>query len=259
MLPEIRKASTVQERYGPAMEVKEDFIADMYLAALVNWRMDQNGCDEETARKIERDHIAYFAGYFSPETRRRVESLFCACHPFFGPMGEETEGERAKRALHKGLNTVQQWCIDAGIEHHVTAQKLKHLANIKTEEELRSKPPKFQYPTFKEADAPWLSETLSKLSLPPPKRPQKKRSNSGGSPPDYPSVNFTRMVGVPGVYSARIGGERYRALARRDADGVGWLWFWIGCHAEYDRVLGNLQITGLPPLVEGIPKRGNHG
>jgi hypothetical protein len=37
-------------------------------------------------------------------------------------------------------------------------------------------------------------------------------------------------------WSVRIG-LRYRALAR-EVDG-GYLWFWIGSHADYDRMIGS--------------------
>jgi hypothetical protein len=37
------------------------------------------------------------------------------------------------------------------------------------------------------------------------------------------------------VWSARIG-SRHRALAIEVDDGL--VWFWIGSHAEYDRLLG---------------------
>jgi len=49
--------------------------------------------------------------------------------------------------------------------------------------------------------------------------------------PHHPSLHFKRV----GRYrSVRIG-LRYRALAL-DVEG-GFLWFWIGSHAEYDRVI----------------------
>jgi hypothetical protein len=67
--------------------------------------------------------------------------------------------------------------------------------------------------------------------------------------PDYPSVNFTRMCGVPGLFSARINGYSHRALARKTEDGRGWLWFWIGTHADYDRLLRKYEMSGLPPFV----------
>ena len=50
--------------------------------------------------------------------------------------------------------------------------------------------------------------------------------------PQHPSLHFKRRGRF---HSARVGAH-YRALAVDAPDGV--LWFWIGTHAEYDRVVG---------------------
>jgi hypothetical protein len=50
--------------------------------------------------------------------------------------------------------------------------------------------------------------------------------------PRHPSLQFKK---VGRYWSVRIG-LRYRALAM-DVDG-GYLWFWIGSHADYDRLIG---------------------
>ena len=49
--------------------------------------------------------------------------------------------------------------------------------------------------------------------------------------PLHPSLHFKR---VGRLWSVRIGLE-FRALALRDKDDL--IWFWIGTHAEYDRLL----------------------
>ena len=50
--------------------------------------------------------------------------------------------------------------------------------------------------------------------------------------PSHPSLHFKKI----GKYrSVRIG-IHYRALAVEMQDGP--LWFWIGSHADYDRILG---------------------
>lgn len=50
--------------------------------------------------------------------------------------------------------------------------------------------------------------------------------------PRHPSLHFKR---IGRVWSARIG-DHYRALGTEVDDGI--LWFWIGTHAEYDRIVG---------------------
>ena len=51
------------------------------------------------------------------------------------------------------------------------------------------------------------------------------------SDPDHPSLHFKK---ISRLWSVRIG-LRYRAPAT-DVDG-GLLWFWIGLHADYDRLV----------------------
>jgi hypothetical protein len=49
--------------------------------------------------------------------------------------------------------------------------------------------------------------------------------------PRHPSLHFKR---VGAYWSVRVG-RHYRALAREVDDGF--LWFWIGSHADYDDLL----------------------
>lgn len=50
--------------------------------------------------------------------------------------------------------------------------------------------------------------------------------------PLYPSLHFKEVR--QGVWSVRVG-DHYRALAKRRLDG--WMWFWIGTHEEYNRLV----------------------
>jgi hypothetical protein len=50
--------------------------------------------------------------------------------------------------------------------------------------------------------------------------------------PRHPSLHFKK---VGPLWSARVG-DRYRVLAREVEDGI--LWFWIGTHADYDKLVG---------------------
>jgi len=54
--------------------------------------------------------------------------------------------------------------------------------------------------------------------------------------PRHPGLRFKQVHPTEPVYSVRVG-LTYRALGRReDADII--VWFWIGTHAEYDRLTG---------------------
>jgi hypothetical protein len=50
--------------------------------------------------------------------------------------------------------------------------------------------------------------------------------------PRHPSLQFKK---VGRYWSVRVG-LRYRALAVEADDG--YLWFWIGSHADYDKIIG---------------------
>ncbi len=52
--------------------------------------------------------------------------------------------------------------------------------------------------------------------------------------PSHPSLHFKSVKGLEGVYSVRIS-LGYRALGRRDGSTI--VWFWIGSHDEYDKLL----------------------
>lgn len=53
--------------------------------------------------------------------------------------------------------------------------------------------------------------------------------------PRHPGLHFKQVHPTIPIYSVRIG-LSYRALAVQKDDGS-YLWFWIGAHPEYDRLL----------------------
>ncbi|MBX3426729.1 MAG: hypothetical protein KF688_13700 [Pirellulales bacterium] len=55
--------------------------------------------------------------------------------------------------------------------------------------------------------------------------------------PQHNSLQFKRVHPTRPVYSARVNDD-YRAVALVDGDEV--VWFWIGKHAEYERLLRSL-------------------
>ena len=52
--------------------------------------------------------------------------------------------------------------------------------------------------------------------------------------PLHPGIDFKRVGKKSPVYSVRVG-IGWRALGLKQGDTL--LWFWIGSHAEYDRLL----------------------
>lgn len=54
---------------------------------------------------------------------------------------------------------------------------------------------------------------------------------------NHPGLHFKRVFADPPMYSARVG-IGYRAVGVLDGGAI--TWFWIGSHANYDRLLEQL-------------------
>jgi hypothetical protein len=55
--------------------------------------------------------------------------------------------------------------------------------------------------------------------------------------PNHPSLHFKKVHTTQEIYSVRVT-EDYRALGVREGDTI--VWFWIGSHADYERILKGL-------------------
>ena len=55
--------------------------------------------------------------------------------------------------------------------------------------------------------------------------------------PWHPGLRLKRIHASEPIYSARVT-RSYRALAIRE--GEHWIWFWIGSHSDYDRLVRSL-------------------
>jgi hypothetical protein len=55
--------------------------------------------------------------------------------------------------------------------------------------------------------------------------------------PSYPSLRFKKVHPQLPIYAARIN-KSYRAVGQLDGDMV--IWFWVGSHTDYDKLLGQL-------------------
>ena len=54
---------------------------------------------------------------------------------------------------------------------------------------------------------------------------------------NHPSLQFKRVQTTEPIYSVRVG-TRWRALGLVENNAI--YWFWIGSHAEYDKLLDQL-------------------
>ena len=76
--------------YEAAMVAKNETEANWLLTKAIDLHRDakpERPLNEVEA--IERENIAYFAGYYDNETRARVERLFECAHPIFGAIAEK--------------------------------------------------------------------------------------------------------------------------------------------------------------------------
>ncbi len=55
--------------------------------------------------------------------------------------------------------------------------------------------------------------------------------------PSHPGLHFKQVHPDPPLYSARVG-MSYRAVGVRDGSTI--VWYWIGSHAAYDRLLAQV-------------------
>ena len=56
--------------------------------------------------------------------------------------------------------------------------------------------------------------------------------------PFHPSLQFKQVHSTRPIYSARVG-LGYRALGAKQDDVI--VWFWIGSHSEYDRLVSSRE------------------
>lgn len=55
--------------------------------------------------------------------------------------------------------------------------------------------------------------------------------------PHHPSLQFKQVHPVRPIYSVRISLD-YRAVGIRDGDEI--VWYWIGTHSDYDRLISRM-------------------
>lgn len=79
---------TCGEAYGPAMEITDQAEADRYFKVLVADMQKRHMKRATEAEEIVRSNLGYYAGYYSDETRERVERLFRCAHPVFGSIAQ---------------------------------------------------------------------------------------------------------------------------------------------------------------------------
>jgi hypothetical protein len=76
--------ATYRETLGPAMELQTEEEAQQYLEDLTQYLMKATHKTYAAAKELCLHNLGYYAGYYSDETRERVERIFHTRHPIFG-------------------------------------------------------------------------------------------------------------------------------------------------------------------------------
>lgn len=86
---------TYGETLGPAMNIETQEEANQYVEAMLDWYERQHKIGRAEGLAMLKSNLGYYAGYYSHETRLRVERLFRCAHPIFGAAekGEPTPEE----------------------------------------------------------------------------------------------------------------------------------------------------------------------
>lgn len=109
--PENKSTLTYRESLAPAMEITEQEDADQYLAEYIKFQQRKRDERPEeksahTAEQMCKINLGYYAGYYSNETRERVEKLFKCSHPIFGGIAQNGNPS-PETAIRKGFETAQ--------------------------------------------------------------------------------------------------------------------------------------------------------
>lgn len=99
----MKRNITIGDKYGPAMEITDRVQADAYFEKLLRHSM-RFGKTRGEAVQLEKINLGYYAGYYSQETRARVEKLFKCAHPIFGAIanGSPTPEEAFEMGRRSG-------------------------------------------------------------------------------------------------------------------------------------------------------------
>ena len=104
--PENKEVLSYDECTGPAMKIVDAEDAAQYKAAYIDYvsKFHVDGKSENglTTEEVVNHNLGYFAGYYSDETRERVERLFNCSHPVFGSI-KENGAPTAAEAFHMGM------------------------------------------------------------------------------------------------------------------------------------------------------------
>jgi hypothetical protein len=103
---------THHDKYHPAMSITDPAQAAQYFEECVQHNMDHSANTRAQAEAIERANLGYWAGYYSRETRLRVEELFDCQHPILGKAKDKAW--TPEELVHKGMEIAREYTKRSG-------------------------------------------------------------------------------------------------------------------------------------------------
>lgn len=74
--PKDKKSLTYGETLGTAMNITDPADAKQYMRSYIEWLQVKMGTNYAEAERTAKSNLSYYTGYYSAETRKRVENLF---------------------------------------------------------------------------------------------------------------------------------------------------------------------------------------
>jgi hypothetical protein len=102
--PDNKEELSFHEIFEQALKIETKKDATQYMADYVKW-IQNKSWDKPLIKEpldIARENFGYWAGYYSNDTRRKIESLFECEHPYFGSI-EKNGPPTPKQAFEMGL------------------------------------------------------------------------------------------------------------------------------------------------------------
>lgn len=103
-----RKMVDYKDLLERAMKVDSKASASQILESIIRVSMRQNNLSRAKAMKYAKENLAYYAGYYDDDTRRRVEKFFECEHPFFGSI-EKYGPPTPEEAFAMGQKLGERW------------------------------------------------------------------------------------------------------------------------------------------------------
>lgn len=124
----IPPGATQHQVLSPAMWITEPEEARVYFEMVLSYSMTLSNLPKETLETNLREQIGYYAGYYSREIRARVERLFGAVHPVFGPVVDKPL--QPASLIAAGMHVAEEVRKGATVSEAMASARKKGLSHV---------------------------------------------------------------------------------------------------------------------------------